>query len=84
MRGDSEDMRGDSEDMRGDSEDMRGDSEDMRGDSEDMRGDSDSEKMKWECLYQNHHNIRQTDGRMILYNLWQKKLNQEQEQRLVY
>jgi hypothetical protein len=46
-----------------------------------------NENTKWESLYQNCHNTRQTDGRMILYNLKQKKkLNQEQEQelRLVY
>jgi hypothetical protein len=46
-----------------------------------------NEKTKWESLYQNCCNARQTDGRMILCNFKQKKeLNQEQEQelRLVY
>jgi predicted ATPase len=28
-----------------------------------------NEKMKWESLYQNHHNTHQMDGRTILYNL---------------
>jgi hypothetical protein len=28
-----------------------------------------NEKTKWESLYQNRRNIRQTDGRMVLYNL---------------
>jgi hypothetical protein len=28
-----------------------------------------NKKTKWESLYQNCHNIHQTDGRMILYNL---------------
>jgi hypothetical protein len=43
-----------------------------------------NEKTEWESLYQNHCNTRQTDGRIILYNLKQKKMNREQEQRLVY
>jgi hypothetical protein len=43
-----------------------------------------NEKMKWESSYQNCHNTCQTDSRMILYNLKQKKkLNQEQEQELM-
>jgi hypothetical protein len=43
-----------------------------------------NEKTEWGSLYQNRRNTRQTDGRTILYNLKKKKLNQEQEQRLVY
>jgi ABC-type Fe3+-citrate transport system substrate-binding protein len=36
-----------------------------------------NEKTEWEYLYQNRCNIRQTDGRMILYNLKKRKMNQE-------
>jgi hypothetical protein len=43
-----------------------------------------NKKTKGESLYQNRHNTHQMDGRSILYNLKQKKLNQEPEQRLVY
>jgi hypothetical protein len=43
-----------------------------------------NKKTEGESLYQNRHNTHQTDGRTILYNLKQKKLNQEQEQRFVY
>jgi hypothetical protein len=43
-----------------------------------------NEKTEWGSLYQNRRNTRQTDGRMILYNLKKKKLNQEQEQELVH
>jgi hypothetical protein len=43
-----------------------------------------NEKMEGESLYQNRHNTHQTDGRTILYTLKKKKLNQEQEQELVY
>jgi hypothetical protein len=35
-------------------------------------------------LYQNHYNIRQTDGRTILYISKQKKTNREQELKLVH
>jgi hypothetical protein len=42
-----------------------------------------NKKMEEESLYQNHHNTHQTDGRTILYTVKKKKLNQEQEQRLV-
>jgi hypothetical protein len=41
-------------------------------------------KMEGESLYQNCHNTHQMNGRTILYTLKKKKLNQEQEQRLVY
>jgi hypothetical protein len=34
-----------------------------------------NEKTEWESLYQNHCNTRQMDGRTILYNLKQKKMN---------
>jgi hypothetical protein len=34
-----------------------------------------NEKMEWESLYQNCCNTRQTDSRMILYNVKQKKTN---------
>jgi hypothetical protein len=34
-----------------------------------------NKKTKWESLYQNHCNIHQMDGRTILYNLKQKKMN---------
>jgi hypothetical protein len=43
-----------------------------------------NKKIEGEFLYQNHRNTRQTDSRTILYNLKQKKLYQEQEQRFVY
>jgi hypothetical protein len=43
-----------------------------------------NKKMEWEFLYQNHHNTRQTDGRMILYNSKKGKMNREWEQRLVH
>jgi hypothetical protein len=41
-------------------------------------------KTEGESLYHNHRNTYQTDGRTILYTLKKKKLNQEQEQELVY
>jgi hypothetical protein len=41
-------------------------------------------KTEGESLYQNHSNTHQTDGRTILYTLKKKKLNREQEQKLVY
>jgi hypothetical protein len=43
-----------------------------------------NKKTEGESLYQNCRNTHQTDGRAILYILKQKKLNQEQEPRLVY
>jgi hypothetical protein len=43
-----------------------------------------NKKTEGGSLYQNHHNTRQTDGRTILYTLKKEKLNQEQEQELVY
>jgi hypothetical protein len=43
-----------------------------------------NKKTEGESLYQNRRNTHQTDGRTILYTLKKKKLNQEQEQRLVY
>jgi hypothetical protein len=41
-------------------------------------------KMEGGSLYQNHRNTRQMDSRMILYILKQKKMNQEQELKLVH
>jgi hypothetical protein len=43
-----------------------------------------NKKTEGGSLYQNRRNTRQTDGRTILYILKKKKLNQEQEQELVY
>jgi hypothetical protein len=43
-----------------------------------------NKKTEGESLYQNCRNTHSTDGRTILYTLKKKKLNQEQELRLVY
>jgi hypothetical protein len=57
-----------------DAEDSKGDSEDSSSERENGRGVS----------VPNRRNTRQTDGRTILYTFKKKKLNQEQEQELVY